>query len=71
MFRLGKRRFKRVNVKGDKIHNLKAYLIYRKIKEGGESEKFKVGKKYFKAEGEQKNYLYWFDLSFFCLVSLF
>lgn len=30
----GKRKFKRVNLKWKKVHELKAYLIYRKVKEG-------------------------------------
>ena len=30
----GKRKFKRVNLKWEEIHELKVYLIYRKVKEG-------------------------------------
>ena len=30
----GKRHFKKVNLKWEEIHELKAYLIYRKVKEG-------------------------------------
>ena len=38
LFSLGKRKFKRVNLKWKFIHDLKAYLVYRKIKEGGDRE---------------------------------
>ncbi len=36
----GKRKFKRVNLKWEKIHDLKAYLVYRQIKEGENRKPF-------------------------------
>ena len=38
LFSFGKRKFKRVNTKWDWIHNLKAYLVYRKMKDRGENK---------------------------------
>ena len=35
----GKRKFKRVNLKWKKDHDLKAFYVYKKIKEGGNKEK--------------------------------
>ena len=38
LFRMGKRKFKRVNTKWNWLHDLKAYLVYRKIKYRGENQ---------------------------------
>ena len=38
LFSVGKRKFKRVNTKWNWIHNLKAYLVYRKMKDRGENK---------------------------------
>ena len=39
LFSVGKRKFKRVNTRWDWIHNLKAYLVYRKIEDREENKK--------------------------------
>ena len=38
LFSVGKRKFKRVNTKWDWIHDFKAYLVYRKMKDRGENK---------------------------------
>ena len=63
LFSLGKRKFKRVNLKWELIHDLKAYLVYRQAKEGGEEHYHQLKENFCKQLSQDEDFKDYISLS--------